>query len=107
MVDPSCRPNCNQILEHISSVSAENGIDLSTEIDFEFSTNSATPLFDMSPQEQTSATPSPQHKPGKLEGWSNDHTFSYFIKSPRFYILNMICNLIHFGVGHSKCTETI
>ena len=75
VVDPSCRPTCNQILEHLSSVSAENGIDLSTEIDFELSTPTAS--FDMSPQEQSSAptTPSPQHAP-TTQGGENFHSLS-------------------------------
>ena len=44
-VDPSCRPNCHQILEHLTSLSLDNGFDLSSDIDFELSSVEMSPHF--------------------------------------------------------------
>lgn len=54
LVDPSCRPNCSQILEHLSSLSLENGFDLTTDIDFEISSTDSPHIESMAPQESPS-----------------------------------------------------
>lgn len=53
LVDPSCRPSCSQILEHLSSLSLENSIDLTTDIDFEI-TNTDSPITETMPPQDSS-----------------------------------------------------